>query len=163
MKFYVKTPARLHLGLVDLNGDLGRIFGGLGVGISHPNVILEAQKSQIFTFSGENAELTRKLALQILQAYGIKEKVMIDVKQVIPEHVGLGSGTQVALAIAASLSRLFNLKGSIHELAVVMVEDSVWSGHRSIRTRWIGSGCRKKTRMIHPRRNTDYLPSTISR
>jgi DnaK suppressor protein len=45
MKVYVKTPSRLHLGLLDLNGDLGRIFGGLGVGIDYPNLILEAQKT----------------------------------------------------------------------------------------------------------------------
>lgn len=120
MKVYVKTPARLHLGLVDLNGDLGRIFGGLGVGINHPNVILEAQKSQTLTVSGENAELTQKLAVKFLQAYGIKEKVAVDVKQVIPEHVGLGSGTQLSLAVATSLSRLFDVKGSIQEFALVM-------------------------------------------
>ena len=46
VKVYVKTPARLHLGLIDLNGDLGRMFGGLGVGIDHPNVIVEAEQSQ---------------------------------------------------------------------------------------------------------------------
>ncbi len=46
MKVYVKTPARLHLGLIDLNGDLGRMFGGLGVGIDHPNVIVEAEQAQ---------------------------------------------------------------------------------------------------------------------
>ena len=120
MKVYVKTPARLHLGLVDLNGDLGRIYGGLGVGIDHPNVILEAQKSQTFNFSGEKADLTQKLVIKFLQAYGIKEKVAVDVKRVIPEHVGLGSGTQLALAVATSLSRLFGVKGSIYDFAVVM-------------------------------------------
>ncbi len=120
MKVYVKTPARLHLGLVDLNGDLGRIFGGLGVGIDHPNVILEAKESQTLTVGGEKAELTQKLTIAFLQAYGIKEKVAVDVKQVIPEHVGLGSGTQLGLAVAVSLSRLFDVKGSIHEFAVVM-------------------------------------------
>ena len=60
------------------------------------------------------------MASQFLVAYGIKEKVAIDVNQVIPEHVGLGSGTQLALAIAASISRLFNVEGSIHEFAVAM-------------------------------------------
>jgi len=120
MKVYVKTPARLHLGLIDLNGDLGRIFGGLGVGIDHPNIILEAKKNQTFTFSGEKAELTQKLALKFLQANGIKEKVAVNVKQVIPEHVGLGSGTQLALAVATSLSRLFTVEGSIQDFAVVM-------------------------------------------
>ena len=120
VKVYVKTPARLHLGLIDLNGDLGRIFGGLGVAIDHPNVILETQKSQALTVSGERAELTRDLAARVLKAYKIRENVAIEVKQVIPEHVGLGSGTQLALAVAASISRLFDLKASPCELAVTM-------------------------------------------
>jgi beta-ribofuranosylaminobenzene 5'-phosphate synthase len=120
MKIYVKTPARLHLGLIDLNGDLGRVFGGIGVAIDNPNVILEAEKSQLLKVKGEGAELTQKLASQFLVAYGIKEKVAIDVKRVIPEHIGLGSKTQLALAIATSISRLYGVKGSIHEFAVTM-------------------------------------------
>jgi beta-ribofuranosylaminobenzene 5'-phosphate synthase len=53
IKVYVKTPARLHLGLIDLNGDIGRIYGGLGVALDHPNVILETQKSKPLTVSGK--------------------------------------------------------------------------------------------------------------
>ena len=120
IKVYVKTPARLHLGLIDLNGDLGRIFGGLGVAIDHPNVVLEAQKSQTLSVRGEKTELTRNLASRFLETYKIKENVAIDVKQIIPEHVGLGSGTQLALAVAASISRLFDVKASPHELAATM-------------------------------------------
>ena len=76
MKVYVKTPARLHLGLIDLNGDLGRIYGGLGVAIDHPNVVLEAEKSKDLKVTGEKAELTRKLADQFLEAYKIKERLL---------------------------------------------------------------------------------------
>ena len=47
----LKLLQDLHLGLIDLNGDLGRTFGGLGVAIDHPNVILEAEKSQILKVS----------------------------------------------------------------------------------------------------------------
>ena len=43
MKVYVQNPARLHLGLIDLGGELGRLFGGIGVAINRPNVILEAR------------------------------------------------------------------------------------------------------------------------
>ena len=120
MKVYVKTPARLHLGLIDLSGDLGRIFGGLGVAIDRPNVILEAEKSQTLTVSGKKVELTRKLATNFLEAYGLKEKVSIYVEQAIPEHVGLGSGTQLALAVATTIARLYGLKASTHEFAAVM-------------------------------------------
>ncbi len=120
MKVYVKTPARLHLGLIDLNGDLGRIFGGLGVAIDHPNVVLEAEKSQALAVSGKKVELTRRLATNFLEAYGLKEKVTIYVEQAIPEHVGLGSGTQLALAVASATARLFDVKASTHEFAAVM-------------------------------------------
>jgi beta-RFAP synthase len=120
MKVYIKTPARLHLGLIDLNGDLGRIFGGIGVAINHPNVILEAEKAKELAVSGEKSELTQKLATHFLEAYGLKEKIAIDVKETIPEHIGLGSGTQLALAVATSISRLFEIKASTHEFAAVM-------------------------------------------
>ncbi len=120
IKVYVKTPARLHLGLIDLNGDLGRIFGGLGVAIDHPNVVLEAKMSQKLIARGEQTELTQNIAARFLKAYKINENVAIDVKQVIPEHIGLGSGTQLALAVAASISRLFNVIASPQEWAAVL-------------------------------------------
>jgi beta-ribofuranosylaminobenzene 5'-phosphate synthase len=120
VKVYVKTPARLHLGLIDLNGDLGRIFGGLGVGISRPNVILEAQQSERFTVKGEKAEAVKALAKRFFEDYHIQPNVSLFVKQTIPEHVGLGSGTQLALAVAVALAKLSNVKASTQELAIVM-------------------------------------------
>ena len=62
MKVFVKTPSRLHLGLIDLNGDLGRMFGGLGVGIDHPNVIVEAESSKNLFIEGQETELVNLLA-----------------------------------------------------------------------------------------------------
>lgn len=120
MKVYVKTPARLHFGLIDLNGDLGRLFGGLGVGIDRPNVILEAQPSERLAVAGEKTERIQELAKRFLEAYGIKANASISVKQAIPEHSGLGSGTQLALAVATALSKLFNVDASTQELAEAM-------------------------------------------
>ena len=120
MKVYVKTPARLHLGLIDLNGDLGRLFGGLGVGIDRPNVILEAQRSEKLAIAGEKTEQVKTLAERFLETYSIKSSASIQVKQVIPEHAGLGSGTQLALALATALAKLFGVKASVQELAEVM-------------------------------------------
>ena len=120
MKVYIKTPARLHLGLIDLNGDLGRMFGGLGVGIDRPNVILEAQSAESLAATGEKNEQVKTLAERFLEAYKIKSNVAINVKQVIPEHSGLGSGTQLTLAVATALAKLFGVKSSIKELAETM-------------------------------------------
>ena len=38
----VEAPARLHLGMLAVAGDRGRRFGGLGVSVSRPAVVLEA-------------------------------------------------------------------------------------------------------------------------
>ena len=120
MKVYVKTPARLHLGLIDLNGDLGRLFGGLGVAIDHPNVTLETEISTKLKVIGQRTELTRKFASQFLDTNKIDGKVAINVEQIIPAHVGLGSGTQLALAVATSISKLFGIKGSAQEFAAML-------------------------------------------
>jgi beta-ribofuranosylaminobenzene 5'-phosphate synthase len=120
VKVYVKTPARLHLGLIDLNGNLGRLFGGLGVGIDHPNVILEAELSGNFSITGEENALVASLAKRFFDAYQTKTNVNINVKEAIPAHMGLGSGTQLSLAVATALAKLFNVQASTQELAFAM-------------------------------------------
>lgn len=120
MKVIVKTPARLHLGLIDMNGDLGRMFGGLGVGIDHPNVVVEAQSANDFLITGEEVELTKALANRFFSTYQVQPNVHIHVAEVIPSHIGLGSGTQLSLAIAVALAKLFKVKASVPELAAAM-------------------------------------------
>jgi beta-ribofuranosylaminobenzene 5'-phosphate synthase len=120
MKVYIKTPARLHLGLIDLNGSLGRMYGGLGVGINHPNIIVEAENARDFTVTGQEVELATAFAKRFFAAYQVEDNVHINVKKAIPAHIGLGSGTQFSLAIATALARLFNIKASTPQLALAM-------------------------------------------
>ncbi len=120
MKVTVKTPARLHLGLIDMNGDLGRLFGGLGVGIDHPNVVVEAQSADDFSVTGQEPELVAALADRFFAAYPVGRNVHLSVVEAIPSHVGLGSGTQLSIAVAFALARVLNVKASVPELAVAM-------------------------------------------
>jgi len=120
MKVIVKTPARLHLGLIDMNGDLGRMFGGLGVGIDHPNVVVEAKNASDLQITGKEAELTNLLANRFFSVYHVEPKVHLNVVKTIPSHMGLGSGTQLALAIAVALTKLSNVKANVSELAMAM-------------------------------------------
>jgi beta-RFAP synthase len=108
------------MGLIDLNGDLGRMFGGLGVGIDHPNVIIEAEHSRNLSIEGQETELAHALAERFFNAYHLQPNVHINVKKAIPSHVGLGSGTQFSLAVAVSLARLFNVQASVQELTFAM-------------------------------------------
>jgi beta-ribofuranosylaminobenzene 5'-phosphate synthase len=120
MKVDVKAPARLHLGLIDLRGDLGRLFGGMGVAINCPNVIVEAEKSESLSVVGEKSELIKPWVEFFLKKYDLKPEVTINLKQTIPQHVGLGSGTQFALATGTALAKLFGVKASTLELSKSM-------------------------------------------
>ena len=120
MKVYVKTPARLHFGLIDMRGDMGRFFGGLGVAIDRPNVILEAQTSESFSVTGKKTKLVTSLVKRFLETHRINADVSVHVKKTIPEHAGLGSGTQLALAVAAALAKLFHVTAPIQELSFAM-------------------------------------------
>jgi len=120
MKVYVKTPARLHLGLIDMNREMSRVFGGLGVGINYPNVVLEASKCEKLKIIGERKELVKKYVHRFLKKYKIQRSFCLNVKSVIPEHSGLGSGTQLALALAKALTKLNNINASIQELSLAM-------------------------------------------
>ncbi len=116
MKVCVRASARLHLGLIDLGGDLGRLFGGMGVAITQPYVVVEAEKSERFAVEGEKSELVKPWVELFLKKYDLPE-VAVKVKQTIPQHVGLGSGTQLALATATALAKLFGIKASAGELS----------------------------------------------
>jgi len=106
----VVTPSRLHITLIDLNGALGRIDGGVGLTLNYPSIRINAKKDAQLSVSGttEFAERIKSAASAVLTQYNING-VAIDVVQEYPNHVGLGSGTQVALAVGTAISELYDL------------------------------------------------------
>lgn len=62
----------------------------------------------------------KELALRFIKHYNLPSGVEIRISSTIPAHVGLGSGTQLRLAVAAGLARFFELNLSVNELAGVM-------------------------------------------
>lgn len=117
MTVVVKTPARLHVGLVDLNGDLGRRFGSIGVAIQHPNVVVEATRAATWQVEGAEQERVWGILERFRQHYSLPGAARIKVLESIPAHVGLGSGTQLALATGVALAHLYGLEVPVEELA----------------------------------------------
>lgn len=115
------------MGLIDLRGDLGRAFGSIGVGIKYPNVILTAEESDRLVVEGEQADRFRYFAERFMQAVDARIKCKIIVEKTIPMHVGLGSGTQSALAVSSLISRINNLRVSAEEAAVLTGRASISS------------------------------------
>ncbi|QAY95348.1 GHMP kinase [Methylovirgula ligni] len=105
----VQTSARLHLGFLDLNGGLGRRFGSFGLAIDRPVTALTIFRASQPSVEGPEAERIAahievlKRHLNLSTTYGVR------IEEAIPAHAGLGSGTQLAFALAAGLRRLEGL------------------------------------------------------
>jgi len=103
----VEAPARLHLGFLDLNGALGRRFGSLGLAIDTLSTRLRAERAEGFGARGPGAERAICLARTFAQARGLVGGAFLTLEEQIPEHAGLGSGTQLALAVGTALEQLY--------------------------------------------------------
>jgi beta-RFAP synthase len=125
LQVQVKTPSRLHLGLIDLDGGLGRVFGSIGIGVNYPNVILTMNRSKRLVVKGDASKICKQSITRLRKKYDIKENVTLNLKQKIPEHIGLGSITQITLAVATSFAKIFHIKAAINDLALVMTLGSV--------------------------------------
>ncbi len=105
----VTTASRLHLGFLDLNGELGRRFGSIGLAVDAFETMLELREETAFSAHGLERERGAALARRVAERLGLNAHKRLDVLSVIPAHAGLGSGTQLALAIAAAFRRLGGL------------------------------------------------------
>ncbi len=116
---FVNTFARLHLGFLDLNGSQGRRFGSLGIGLNAPDTYIELALGRDVFGEAATPTYVNKAKQLILQHAQITQDVSIKVHREIPRHFGLGSGTQMALAVGEGLNQLFNLSLTPRDIAAI--------------------------------------------
>lgn len=116
----VTAHARLHMGFMDMHGGLGRQFGSLGVALSGIRTRVRLHPAAAVSAEGPAAGRAAQHARQVLEALGLDGGVALTVEEAIPEHMGLGSGTQLALAVAAGIASLYDQPASPRELASVV-------------------------------------------
>ncbi|WP_072392400.1 beta-ribofuranosylaminobenzene 5'-phosphate synthase family protein [Hyphomicrobium sp. CS1GBMeth3] len=105
----VSAPARLHLGFLDLNGGLGRRYGSIGLALDQPSTDVIVSRTEATTVSGPEQDRVRTLVERTTAALALTGHYKVEVERAIPAHAGLGSGTQLALAIGFALMRLEGL------------------------------------------------------
>jgi beta-ribofuranosylaminobenzene 5'-phosphate synthase len=131
----IAAPARLHFGMLDLRGSLGRRFGGIGAGIFNPSLLLEIERADAIEAEGADANRAADFATRFLASQGIEGGVRIVIRHAIPSHSGLGSGTQLGLAVARGIAELYDLPTSTGVLAA-----EVDRGRRSAIGTWLFDG-----------------------
>lgn len=118
MQITVQTPSRLHFGLLDLNGELGRINGSFGVALEKPGWLIRYYSD---TQKIEPAILEKNTLAVIAKFddyFGVSScDLNLKIMDSIPSHIGLGSNTQFLLALGSILSKLHKLNVSVIEIA----------------------------------------------
>ncbi|WP_411727758.1 beta-ribofuranosylaminobenzene 5'-phosphate synthase family protein [Methyloglobulus sp.] len=116
----VSAPARLHMGFIDLSGSLGRHFGSIGIALNEINTWLTLSKAGQRRITGPSAQRADRCLTQLCDALNVSDQLNITIESAIPEHVGLGSGTQMALAIGSALNAYYGLGLTVRDIASVM-------------------------------------------
>ncbi len=116
----IRTPSRIHVTLIDMHGGSGRVDGGVGITLDEPGILLEAELSGVLSVRGGDPALQKRvggIAMDVLQKLGAEGGVAITVRNSYAPHVGLGSGSQLALAVARAISELYGRHIPVRELA----------------------------------------------
>lgn len=121
----VKSAGRLHMGFFDLHGGLGRKFGSIGLALDAPMLQLSASASEQTCVQGASSGRAEKILSTLtgqlaLSNRGNIQGISLNIKQHIPEHAGLGSGTQLALATGAAVCHLYGLNLKTTEIAQLL-------------------------------------------
>ena len=136
MSVTISTPSRLHFGLLRFEQAEGPSFGGLGMMIAEPRCTVRISASHEWLASGPDAHRAITSAKKALDFIATQEAagqrpagaaqetppaLAIEIIEAIPPHHGLGSGTQLALAIASVVRSLCGLpEASAEELAAMV-------------------------------------------
>ena len=107
----IVTGSRLHFGLFsvpteDQASPPARRFGGVGLMVEHPAVSVSVEPAERWSATGPQSDRAMTFARRLLDSLakdGLPQAFRIEVASCPPGHVGLGTGTQLALAVGAAL------------------------------------------------------------
>ena len=108
----VVAGSRLHFGLLHVPtvGEPAglRHFGGLGLMIREPVIALTVEVAGNWIATGLSADRALTVARRVVEQLPMEQRcpLKISVETCPPEHVGLGVGTQLTLAVADATCRL---------------------------------------------------------
>lgn len=113
----VCAPARLHMGFIDMSGALGRHFGSIGVGLNEIATRIHLSPASQLQVQGPSFDRAQRCVQQLCALLNVSDHLDLHIESAIPDHIGLGSGTQLALAIGVAVNQYYGLGLSVREVA----------------------------------------------
>ncbi len=120
MQITVKTVCRLHFGFLDLAGDLGRSYGSIGVALENPRTVVAATDAERLIIESGDRKRILHFVRRFSEHYQVQAAARIQLLESIPEHSGLGSGTQLALAVTTALAKICSIDTDARRLSSIM-------------------------------------------
>jgi beta-RFAP synthase len=103
----VTAPSRLHFGMVSIGRSGERQFGGLGVMLERPGIQLRVSRADALQATGPLSDRALAFAKRFCDAARWTDtNFLLEVLGATRDHVGLGVGTQLALAVASGITTL---------------------------------------------------------
>jgi len=118
----VRVPSHVHVGNVDINGGMGRLYGTLGFALDEPRLVIVVEEHEGVTVEGGSPRLPG-FARLFAEKYGVGLKVRV--VEEIPWNVGLGATTAEALAVGYAASVLAGEHATPEELALAAGRSTV--------------------------------------
>jgi beta-ribofuranosylaminobenzene 5'-phosphate synthase len=113
----VTTTARLHFGFLDPSGRGRQPFGSFGLSLDRPTTRLTLERAGSFEAIGPERERGLRYLRSIAASSGRAASYRLRIEEAIPPHAGLGSGTQLALAVGSAFAALEDLRLDAQEIA----------------------------------------------
>lgn len=113
MAVRVTTTGRLHFGFQNLSLAHERLYGSLGLAVETPRLILDCERAEEIHAEHPDTERYARRAVGILDVPGAR----VSVREPLARHIGLGSGTQFALAVLSGIARAYGRDPRVRERA----------------------------------------------
>lgn len=117
MRVTVSTGCRLHIGFTNLSEDVGRCYGSIGVALDYPGTTVVLRTHPALRVVGDEQEQIEESVRRFCHQFSVEPRVSVEIRERISEHVGLGSGTQLALALGTGVARVLGLRVDSDEVA----------------------------------------------
>ena len=110
---HVSVGGRLHFGFQNLSLAHDRLYGGVGVAVDQPRLALTADRDADVTCDDATVRRYVERAVEYLDVPGAS----VSVERSLPRHVGLGSGTQLALASLVAVAGAYDREVAVRDAA----------------------------------------------
>lgn len=105
---------------MDPSGRSARPFGSVGVTLDRPATHIVIRQAERLEIRGEEQARVERYVGKLADYFGQSKNVDVLVKEAIPAHAGLGSGTQLAVATGTAYASLFGVETDPREIAMVL-------------------------------------------